>query len=120
MGRRTVLPKFQVITDADTETDPESEVSDVSSVDYITYQLELDSSVNALFEVQFCNDARIDGQSQFKTLNFNQATTLDGLSEADGLIHIENHGFKFMKLKIINNTGTGFMNAWITGTVRGA
>lgn len=120
MGRRTVLPKFQVFASEDTTADPESSVSDVSGVDYITYEIDIGASVDADIEVQFCNDARISDSSAFRALNFNQTTPLDGSSDTSGMIHVENQGFKWMRLAVSNNGGTGNISAWLSGTVRGA
>lgn len=120
MGRRTVLPKFQVYTNADTTTDPVSTVSDVSGVDYVTYQLTADASVNASLTVEFCNDDRIDANSVFKALDFGQTTPIIGATDAEYLVHVQNRGFRHLKLSLTNNAGTGNVNAWVSGTAMGA
>jgi hypothetical protein len=120
MGRRSQLPKYQVFSAVDTTTDPESTPTDISSVDEITYEIEIDNTVDASLEVKFCNDSILSDTSIFKALDFNQATPLDGSTETSGLVHIENKGFKWMKLAVTDNGGTGDINAWITGTVKGA
>lgn len=120
MGRRSQIKKYAVLSSVDSTTNPESEPTDISGVDFITYQFELDASVDAGLEVQFCNDSNIDANSQFEPLNFNQTTPLDGSSDTEGVIHIENKGLKHLRLSIANNGGTGNVSAWVTGTVRGA
>lgn len=119
MSRRSIIRKFQVLTDADSAIGPESEPTDVSSVDFITYQLSVDNTVSAELEVLFSNeaDATIDN---YKPLNFNQTLTLDGSSDQDYMVHIENKGFRFLKLALTDGGGSGNVNAWISGTVRGA
>ena len=120
MGRRTQLPKYQVFSAVDTTTDPESTPTDVSGVDFITYEIELDNTVDADLAVQFCNDYTLSSSSIFKPIDFGQTTPLDGATNTQGMVHIENLGFKWMKLVVTDNAGSGDISAWITGTVRGA
>lgn len=116
MGRRSLLRKFQVLSSADSAADPTSEVTDVSSVDFITYQIEIANTVDAVLAVEFCNDDSGD----YKELNFNQTLSLDGASETDYLVHVENKAFKNLRLAITNNGGTGSIDAWVSGSVKGA
>ena len=120
MSRRQVIKKYQLLDQADTTTNPESTHTDVQQVDFVTYELGLDATVTALLSVQYCNDERIDASSVFKDLDFSQTLTLDGSVDTDGIVHVENKGFKFLKLSITNNGGTGNVDAWITGLTRGA
>ena len=116
MSRRNIIRKYQVLTDADSTSDPVSIVTDVSGVDFITYQLEIGASVDTELEVQFCND---DSQD-FKPLNFGQSVLLIGSVDQDHMAHIENKGFKFLRLSIADNGGSGNINAWVSGNGRGA
>lgn len=120
MGRRSILNKYQVLNAVDSTTNPESIETDISSVDYITYEFILDATVDADLSVQYCNDARITSASTFKDLNFGSTTPLDGSIDAGGIVHIKNMGLKWMKLVITNNGGTGNISAWVSGTVGGA
>lgn len=120
MGRRTLLPKYQVFISADTTLNPESDISEVASVDFITYEVAIDPTVSADLEVHYCNDSKIDADSVFKPLNFIQPTPLDGSVDVGGVVHIKNLGFKQLKLVLVNSVGSGNINAWISGNVRGA
>ena len=119
MGRRSIIREFQVLTNSDSATNPDSTQTDVSSVDFITYRLAIDDSVNATVQVKFMNADQFDA-SQSEALSFGQTLSLVGATDQDCMIIIENKGFKWMYLDITNNAGTGNINAWITGTVRGA
>lgn len=120
MGRRNLLNKFQVLNGQDTTTDPASSSTDISGSDSITYEIEIDPTVNASLEVKYCNDLRLTNQSVFKSLDFGQATTLVGATETDYLVHITNQAFRHLKLVISNNGGTGNVSAWVSGAVKGA
>jgi hypothetical protein len=119
MSRRSIIRKFQVFTDEDTATSPLSIPSDISGVDSITYQLSIASTVNALMEIHFSNDDKFD-TSLTKILNFGQTTPLLGSAGEDYTVHISNKGFKWLQVRVIDNSGSGNINAWITGTVGGA
>jgi hypothetical protein len=120
MGRRTQLPKYHLLTAVDSSTSPESEATEVGTVDFITYQFKLDPTVDANLEVHFCNDDRLLEDSIFSPLPFGIPMPLMGATDAEGLVHIVNGGFKWLKLVILDNGGSGNVDAWITGTVRGA
>jgi hypothetical protein len=116
MGRRSIIKRFQVMSAEDSTSDPESSITDVSSVDFITYEITVGALVDATLEVQVRNEE----SASFKALNFNQTLTLDGSSDTDYMVHIENKGFKDLKLSITDNGGSGDISAWVSGTVRGA
>lgn len=120
MSRRSLLKKHQVLIDADSALTPTSESTDISGIDFIQYQIEVDPTVLSDFEIQFCNDERITSNSIWKPLDFAQATILDGSSDSFALVLIENRGFKHLRLSIVSSSGTGNINAWISGNVRGA
>lgn len=120
MSRRQLIKKYRVLNGVDTTTNPTSQQTDVSGVDFITYELEIGSSVNAILSVQFCNDDIISSSSVFRPLDFQQTLSLVGASDAFGVVHISNQGFKWLRLAIANNGGTGNVTAHITGAGRGA
>lgn len=120
MGRRNLLEKYQLWSSEDTTANPTSNHTDVSALDLITYEIDIDSTVNASISVEYCNDSRISSSSVFKPLDFSQSTTLVGSVDTDGLIHINNRGFKFLRLSVTNNGGAGNISAAITGSVVGA
>lgn len=120
MSRRHIIKKYRVLDNSDTTLDPESIISEIAQVDIISYQIEIDATVISTLEVTYCNDELLTSSSVFYTLDFGQVLALDGSINTDGLIHIKNNGFKFLKLKVINNGGTGNISAFITGTGIGA
>jgi len=119
MSRRSIIRKFQVFTGEDTSLNPLSIPSDVSGVDSITYQLSIDPAVNASMEIHFSNDEKFD-QASTEKLDFGQLTTLLGSTDESYIVHIANKGFKWLQVRVIDNGGSGNVNAWITGTVGGA
>lgn len=119
MSRRNIIKKFQVLTSANSTAVQSSEVTDVSAVDYITYQISVDATVNATLSVYFSNDTTFDASSA-KSLNFGLSTPLNGASDTSYVVHIENKGFKWLQVRTTNNGGTGNISAWVTGTNRGA
>lgn len=120
MSRRQIIKKYKVLDAADTNTDPQSQQTDVSGVDFITYEFDIDNTVLAELFVQYCNDDFISDSSSFKDLDFQQPLTLDGSADTYGLVHIANQGFKWLKLYVLNQGGTGNVTAHITGAGRGA
>lgn len=119
MGRRSLINKFRVLNAEDSTTNPRSTETDVSSVDKVSYQISIDNTVNAIAKVKFYNDKTFVAASA-KELDFQQTLSLNGASETDYMIQIENQGFKWLFLDITNNGGTGNISAWISGNTVGA
>jgi hypothetical protein len=119
MGRRNIINKFQVMDAEDSTSDPVSTSTDVSGVDFITYQIEIDALVDATLEVYFCNDDSYS-QANATQLDFGQPLTLDGATETNYTVQIRNMGFKNLAIKIVDVSGSGDVSAWITGTGVGA
>lgn len=119
MSRRNVLKKYQLFNGENTSLNPVSKETDVSQLDFVTYQLTIDPTVNATLLVLFSNDERFDA-SNVQELDFGSPIVLDGATESQYLLHIENNGFKWLLINIVNNTGFGLASAWVTGNVRGA
>lgn len=120
MGRRNLLKKHPVLVNADSTVTQTSEYTDISGIDFIQYQIEIDATVSCGFEIQFCNDERIDSTSVWKPLDFSQVTSLNGAVDTSIMCLIENMGFKFFRISLTSGSGTGDVNAWISGNVRGA
>lgn len=119
MGRRSRIKKYQVLTDADSSTNPLSAETDISGVDFVIYQIETDVSVDAILNVYFGN-SEVFNSNEIEKLNFGQVTSLIGATDNKYMVVIENKGFKWMLIEVENNGGTGNVSAWISGTVRGA
>lgn len=119
MCRRNVLKKFQLFDAVDTTTNPQSNHTSVSQLDFVTYEIVIDSGVDAILKVLYCND-EVFNASNCRELDFNSVIALDSAIDTEYTLHIENPGFKWLLLEITNNGGTGDVSAWITGNVRGA
>lgn len=119
MSRRHVLKKYQLFNSEDSTTNPISKETDVSQLDFVTYQLSIESGVNATLVVLFSNDERFD-PANVSELNFGAPIVLDGATESQYVLHIQNQGFKWFLLNVIDNGGSGNVSAWVTGNVRGA
>lgn len=119
MSRRHLIRKFQVLTDSDSTTSPNSIATDVSGVDFITYQIDCASSVNSFLKVYVSNDDQFNSSNKTE-LDFDTTLTIIGASDTSYTIHIENLGFKWLQLSFTNNGGTGLLNAFVTGAGRGA
>jgi len=119
MSRRNVLKKYQLFNSEDSTTNPISKETDVQQLDFVTYQISVDSGVNATLLVLFSNDERFD-PANVTELNFGSPIVLDGATETQYVLHIQNQGFKWLLLNVVDNGGSGAVSAWITGNVRGA
>ena len=119
MSRRNVLKKYQLLNNEESSASIQSKETDVQQLDFVTYQLEIESTVNAFLSVYFSNDERFD-PTNIRELNFETQMQLDGSVDSQYLIHIENPGFKWLLLGISDNGGNGGVSAWVTGNVRGA
>lgn len=119
MSRRHLIRKFQVLTDADSTTSPSSIATDVSGVDFITYQIDIDATVDSILKVYFSNDDQFNSATKTE-LDFAAALPIMGATDTSYTVHIENLGFKWFQLSFTDNAGTGLINAFITGSGRGA
>ena len=119
MSRRHLIRKFQVLTNSDSTTSPSSISTDVSGVDFITYQIDCGSTVNSFLKVYVSNDDQFNSSNKTE-LDFDTTLTIIGASDTSYTIHVENLGFKWLQLSFTNNGGTGLLNAFVTGAGRGA
>lgn len=119
MSRRHLIRKFQVLTDSDSTTSPDSIATDVSGVDFITYQIDVDATVDSILKVYFSNDDQFNSATKTE-LDFAAPLPILGASDTSYTVHIENLGFKWFQLSFTDNGGTGLINAFITGSGRGA
>jgi len=119
MSRRHVLKKYQVLDNADSTLNAVGKETDVSQLDFVTYQISIDAGVYAYLTVNFSNDERFDPANSSE-LNFGQNIILDGATDGDYVLHIQNQGFKWMFLNVSDIGGSGNVSAWVTGNVRGA
>lgn len=120
MGRRLELNKFPIFSSVDSTTSPLSVETDVSSVDNIAYDIQVGASVVGTLQVQFCNDRILSSSSVFKPINFGSILNVNGATDTDYRIEIQNTSFKWIKLKYNHTSGTGNISASISGLTVGA
>jgi hypothetical protein len=120
MGRRTVLEKYLLIDNQSSASTITSGSTEVSGLDNVTYEIKAAALVNAICQVQFCNDRVLSPSSIFKPLDFGSALTIIGATDTDYTITIQNQGFKNLRLNFSNNAGSGNISAWVTGNAVGA
>ena len=119
-SRRNNLRQFQVYTNANSTTSPVTTATDVSGLDNITYLVTVGSLVNGELKVEFSNAKDLQSAITFYALDFGEQLILDGPTELLYTIKIDNHGFKFMRLTFTNGSGSGNINAWVSGNTVGA
>jgi hypothetical protein len=118
MGRRSILPDYQVLNAEDSSSNFNSDPTECDSVDVFSYDITVDASVVGTMTVQYCNEKN-EGDYDWKDLNFGETTTINGASETLYRFQIQ-PAFKRTRLKWVNNAGTGNISARIYGMVRGA
>jgi len=119
MGRRNLLTKYQVFTNADSTTAEESEKTVIDQLDNIKYTIVIGASVDCEVEVQFSDD-KITKDEVWRPLKFASALTLVGATDTEYTIIIKEAVSHKLRLFITNNAGTGTINAWISGNDIGA
>lgn len=118
MGRRSILNPFQVFTGVDSTSNPISTITDITGLDNITHVITVDGTVNGEMFVEFSKDQGPTPQT-FYPLSFGESLTIAGASEVAYMTKIQNHGFKWMRLRFANSGGSGSIDAWISGNTVG-
>jgi hypothetical protein len=118
MGRRSVLPSYQVLTDQDSTSNFQSDPTECEGVDKFAYDVTVDSSVTGTLSVEYCNE-RKEEDYDWKPLSFGETTGIDGSVETEYRFQIE-VSFKRVRLSWVNGAGTGNINAKVYGITVGA
>lgn len=119
MSRRNVLNKYQVWSNLNSASITASQESTVDQLDVINYIIEVDPSVDCVIKVEFSGDKNSQVPDWYE-LDFNTPIVLDGAVDTEYTIQIEKHSAFKMRLNAVSNSGTGLINAWITGNNLGA
>lgn len=119
MSRRNVLNKYQVWSNLNSTSITASQESTVDQLDVINYIIKIDSSVNCVIKVEFTGDKNSQTPAWYE-LDFNTPIVLDGSVDTEYTLQIEKHSAYKMRLNAVSNSGTGLINAWITGNNLGA
>lgn len=118
MGRRSVLPGYQVLENQDSSSNFNSEPTECEPVDVVAYDVTVDAAVVGAMTIQFCNE-RIEQDYDWKDLDFGESTAIDGSIETQYRFQID-VSFKRVRLKWVNSAGTGNIDAKVYGVVKGA
>lgn len=119
MGRRTILRPFKIFDGIDTSTDQVSKITDISGLDNITHLIKVDPTVVGEIFVEFSME-EVPEPQVFDSLSFGEPLIINGPVETVYTTKIQNHGFKWFRLRFVNNAGTGLINAFISGNTVGA
>jgi hypothetical protein len=119
MSRRNVLNKYQVWSNLNSTSITASQESTVDQLDVINYIIKIASSVNCIIKVEFSGDKNLQTPVWYE-LDFNTPIVLDGSVDTEYTIQIEKHSAYKIRLNAVSNSGTGLINAWITGNNLGA
>ena len=119
MGRRNVVPKFQVYTSQNSTIAGPSLDTDVSQVDNIKYIVIVAATVNVLARVEFCDDKN-PNEEIWKPLDFGVTLPLIGATETEYEFLIEKAVAYKLRINFTNNGGTGVINAWYSSSSEGA
>lgn len=119
MSRRNVLNKYQVWSNLNSASITASQESTVDQLDVINYIIKIDPTVDCIIKVEFSGDKNSQNPVWYE-LDFNTPIILDGAVETEYTIQIEKHSAYKIRLNAVSNSGTGLINAWITGNNLGA
>lgn len=119
MGRRNVVPKFQVYTSKNSTTAGPSLDTDVSQVDNVKYIVIIEAAVNVLARVEFCDDKN-QNEEVWKPLDFGVTLPLIGSIETEYEFLIEKAVAYKLRINFSNNGGNGLINAWYSSSNEGA
>lgn len=114
MGRKHLLKNYPLWRDVDSSTDPISEKTEVSNLDFISYDVFIDSTVKGSLLVQYSMDG-----DQWSNIDFSTSNFIDGIIDTHYRLEIKSL-FNFLRLKFENDSGTGLINAVIHGKTVGA
>jgi spore coat protein U-like protein len=119
MSRRNVLNKYQVWNNLNSTSIIASQESTVDQLDIINYVIKIDPTVNCVIKVEFSGDKNSQTSAWYE-LDFNTPIILNGAVDTEYTIQIEKHSAFKIRLNAVSNSGTGLINAWITGNNLGA
>ena len=114
MGRKHLLKNYPIWKEVDSATDPISDKTEVSNLDFISYDVFIENTVLGDLIVQYS----MDGE-EWSDLDFSMPNGVDGSVETHHRIEIKSL-FNYLRLKFVNNGGTGLINAVIHGKTVGA
>lgn len=119
MSRRNLIYKYQVWNNLNSASAVPSEKTVVDQLDIIKYIIQIDPTVNCVIKVEFCDDKNSQTEV-WKELDFNLPIALNGASDTEYTLQIKEFTSYKMRLNFVSNSGTGLINAWISGSNIGA
>lgn len=114
MGRKHLLKNYPLWQAVDSTTNPISKETDVSNLDFISYDVLIDNTVKGDLIVQYS----MDGES-WNDLDFSTPNGVDGSIDTHYRFEIKSL-FNSLRLKFVNNLGSGDIHAVIHGKTVGA
>lgn len=114
MGRKHLLKNYPLWKSVDSSTDPISEKTDVSNLDFISYDVFIESTVKGDLIVQYSQDGE-----EWSDLDFSMPNAVDGSLDIHYRIEIKSL-FNHLRLKFVNDNGSGLISAVIHGKTVGA
>lgn len=119
MSRRNVLTKYQVWSSANSASITPSSETTVDQLDVIKYIIKIDPTVVCELLVQFTDDKNTQSPT-WRNLQMGQTLSLNGATDTEYTVNIKEHSCFKLRLNTTNNSGTGNINAWISGANIGA
>lgn len=123
MGRKTILKPYKVIDDGDISGDVTSSSTNIEFLDSVTYLVQWTGStpIGVLYvDVRQKTGGEPDGfNTSWITLEFGETISVSGASGGH-TISIENKAFTESRLRFVSTSGSGTMQATISGSVEGA
>lgn len=114
MGRKHLLKNYPVWVNVDSATDPVSVSTEVSNLDFVSYDVFIENTVTGELIVQYS----MDGES-WSDIDFSMTNSVNGAADTHCRIEIKSL-FNHLRLKFINDSGSGLINAVIHGKTVGA
>ena len=120
MGRKSILKPYKVIDDGDISDDVTSSSTNIENLDSVTYlaQWTGSSPVGVLYvDVRQKLGIAPDGfNTSWITLDFGESIAVSGATGGH-TISIENKAFTESRLRFVSTSGSGTMQATISGSV---
>lgn len=122
MGRKHILKPYKVIDAQAMTGDITGTATSIEQMDVVSYSFSWSGGagdVDESLKVEFSHDKDAASPVWFDAAP-SETFALQGDS-GQGVVEVLNPGFKFARTRFVRNTSTaGTLDAWISGTTRGA
>lgn len=116
MSRRNILRPFKTVDAASMAGDVTSATTNVDQLDFVAFDVSWSgtSPVGEIFV-----DGRNGSDLPWQTVSFGVSVAVSGNSGSHRL-QLEEEGFSEVRLRYVRTSGTGTLDAWISGETEGA